>query len=239
METADVLKAIEKNSAYITAYDFEVYDVAWAVDQMKAYKNFMYLSIGIYLFLVYFGQKWMENRPAFVLTSTIFLECRTPHNYATSFWGFLFILSKLVEFGDTAFIVLRKQKLITLHWFHHITTLFMCWLGFVGYDALGRLFVMNTFVHSLMYSYYALKALRVKIPRRFAKSLTTIQITQMFLATYVNFASVYFMVKGHPCKRDVTTVYLSGVIIPTFAYLFIKFFRETYTRRVPKIIKSE
>ncbi|CAG7815453.1 unnamed protein product, partial [Allacma fusca] len=60
METADVLQAIEKNSAYITAYDFEVYDVAWAVDQIEAYKNFMYLSIGIYLFLVYFGQKWME-----------------------------------------------------------------------------------------------------------------------------------------------------------------------------------
>ncbi|CAG7815810.1 unnamed protein product [Allacma fusca] len=240
---------------------------------IEAYKNFMYLSIAIYLFLVYFGQKWMENRPAYVLTYPLFfwnaglaifsiiatirgipelaytisrpsgtyhtICSGTPHNYATAFWAFLYLLSKLVEFGDTAFIVLRKQKLITLHWFHHVTTLLMCWLGYAAYDALGRLFVINTFVHSIMYSYYALKALKVKIPRRFAKSLTTIQITQMFVITYVNFASVYFMAQRHPCKRDVNVVYVSGVIIPAFAYLFIKFFRETYTRRVPKTIKSE
>lgn len=35
---------------------------------------------------------------------------------AVGFWGYLFAMSKLVEFGDTAFIVLRKQKLIFLHW---------------------------------------------------------------------------------------------------------------------------
>lgn len=44
-----------------------------------------------------------------------------PLSPALAFWVYLFAMSKLVEFGDTAFIVLRKQKLIFLHWYHHIT----------------------------------------------------------------------------------------------------------------------
>lgn len=38
-----------------------------------------------------------------------------------SFWLWMFAMSKIAEFGDTAFIVLRKQTLIFLHWYHHVT----------------------------------------------------------------------------------------------------------------------
>jgi elongation of very long chain fatty acids protein 3 len=48
------------------------------------------------------------------LTNTYWV--RTSHNTATAFWTWLFVLSKVIELGDTAFVVLRKQPLLFLHW---------------------------------------------------------------------------------------------------------------------------
>ena len=82
-------------------------------------------------------------------------------DHVTALWTWLFVLSKLPELVDTVFIVLRKQKLIFLHWYHHITVLIYCWYSFSQYTAPARWFVvMNFIVHSIMYTYYAFKALR-------------------------------------------------------------------------------
>ena len=100
----------------------------------------------------------------------------------SGFWTWMFVLSKVFltaviknsflvikvwppaqvpELGDTIFIVLRKQKLIFLHWYHHITVLIYCWYSFSQYTAPARWFVvMNFVVHSIMYTYYAFRALR-------------------------------------------------------------------------------
>ena len=43
-------------------------------------------------------------------------------------WGScLFVLSKIALLGDSVFIVLRKQDLSVLHWWHHISTLVYAW----------------------------------------------------------------------------------------------------------------
>ncbi|CAG7633529.1 unnamed protein product [Allacma fusca] len=272
METAEVIKSVAKVSDFNTAYDFEVYDIEGTIDAFVKYRPLMFATIGIYLFLVYFGQKWMESRPAFKLTTPLFFwnmglgifsivatirgfpelfyvlrqpeglylsTCSTlPNNYATSFWALMFALSKFVELGDTAFIVLRKQKLIVLHWFHHVATLLMCWYGFEFYDTFGRYFIINTFVHSIMYPYYALKAVKVKIPKRASKAITRIQILQMFAGLYVNFYGFYYLASGRPCQRDMRQVYLSGVVIFIFVVLFINFYKQSYSRQNQKKVKS-
>jgi hypothetical protein len=38
----------------------------------------------------------------------------------------LFIISKVPETIDTLFIVLRRQQLIFLHWYHHASVLVYC-----------------------------------------------------------------------------------------------------------------
>ncbi len=75
------------------------------------------------------------------------------NNRVCGFWTWMFILSKVPELGDTVFIVLRKQKLIFLHWYHHVTVLLYTWYSFAGFVAPGRWFItMNYMVHSIMYS---------------------------------------------------------------------------------------
>merc|ERR1712168_799516 len=95
-------------------------------------------------------------------------------------WVLLFTLSKLMELGDTVFIVLRKTNLIFLHWYHHIATLIYCWNAYAEQTGTGRWFVaMNFCVHSLMYSYYALRALKFKIPRFVMVTITGLQTIQI------------------------------------------------------------
>jgi len=60
----------------------------------------------------------------------------------------IFCISKVPELIDTLFIVLRKQKLIFLHWFHHATVLIYAWYSYHDWTASGRWFVfMNYTVH--------------------------------------------------------------------------------------------
>lgn len=44
-----------------------------------------------------------------------------------AFWACMFALSKIAEFGDTLFLVLKKRPVIFLHWYHHAVVLIYCW----------------------------------------------------------------------------------------------------------------
>nr|BCB67643.1 C16 elongase [Parietichytrium sp.] len=100
-------------------------------------------------------------------------------------WTVLFIYSKVPELVDTLFIVLRKSKLITLHWYHHITVMLFCWHSFATLCMNGVIFAaMNLTVHAFMYFFYALTALGYR-PTKYAMGITLIQILQMVVGTAV------------------------------------------------------
>ncbi|VDN39380.1 unnamed protein product, partial [Gongylonema pulchrum] len=50
--------------------------------------------------------------------------CYSVHpNDVAAYWACLFFFSKIVELGDTLFIVLKKKPLIFLHYYHHAAVL--------------------------------------------------------------------------------------------------------------------
>jgi len=141
-------------------------------------------------------------------------------------------LSKMVELGDTAFIVLRKQPLIFLHWYHHITVLIYTWFTYEAYEPPLRYFMtMNMFVHALMYSYYALKSLKVKIPRNWAMMITCLQLSQMVVGVTINIYSLYVKAMNVPCALGWENINLALTMYASYFVLFANFFHKAYLNK--------
>lgn len=149
-------------------------------------------------------------------------------------WCYLFGLSKILELGDTAFIVLRKSPLRFLHWYHHITVLIYTMYGITEPNAIGIIFgAMNYFVHSLMYTYYACRAMQFSIPRWCAQIITILQLSQMFVGVYVTVLAFYNAKSGRitGCTARNDLMAMATVMYFSYALLFIHFFYQKYCSR--------
>lgn len=151
------------------------------------------------------------------------------YDYRVNSWYLLFTLSKAVELLDTAFVLLRKKPLIALHWVHHVLTLNYSWFVFSDAPATARwMGTMNFVVHSLMYTYYAIKVAGFYVPKRISLTITTLQITQMFIGLYVNYKALQLKLLGLPCDASLSVVLTGVTLYGLFAILFINFFIWTY-----------
>ena len=172
--------------------------------------------------------------PDFIYSITtkgvVYSVCDNQYAYGiTGFWSLMFVLSKLPELIDTVFIVLRKQELIFLHWYHHTTVLIYCWFSYKDYASTGRWFMtMNYLVHSLMYSYYALRALRFRIPRFVSQIITTGQILQMIAGCYVNYVAYKAKVANQTCNTSDENIKYSSLMYFSYFVLFFDFFIKAY-----------
>ncbi|KAF2350062.1 ELO family [Trinorchestia longiramus] len=153
-------------------------------------------------------------------------------NRVGGFWNWMFTLSKVPELGDTVFIVLRKQPLIFLHWYHHVTVLLYAWYSYSDYIATARWFVcMNYLVHSVMYSYYALKALKFKVSRYVAMFITTAQLAQMIMGAAVNIWAYQVKEAGNECHVSYENIKISLIMYTSYFVLFAHFFRRAYMKK--------
>lgn len=160
------------------------------------------------------------------------------HNGREGLWMFFFILSKLPELVDTYFIVLRKQKLIFLHWYHHITVFIYCWYHYTQQIYPAQWFcTMNYAVHSLMYLYYAVRASGYYRPPVFVNIfITALQLLQMILGVSVNVFIYYSMADSSwHCdgivEKNYFYVYCSFGMYFSYFVLFAHFFFVTYVMK--------
>ena len=148
-----------------------------------------------------------------------------PSSFA--FWKCVFIISKFFELGDTAFIVLRKQPFIFLHWYHHITVMIYSWWSFTQWTAAGRWYVaMNFSVHSLMYSYYALRAMKIRLPKMVSLVITILQIVQMVLGIVLSVSAYVYKGYGMPCQQTYVNIFFTLAMYGSYFVLFAHFFLQ-------------
>lgn len=143
----------------------------------------------------------------------------------------LFVLSKFAELFDTFFIVVHKKPLIFLHWYHHITVLLFCWIAFQEKTPSTVIFgPMNACIHSIMYFYYFLMAIKMK-PKWFnAIWLTVGQIVQMVVGTTMSLLSMYFYLTDENCSLKQGSLIASFFLYGSYLYLFSAFFYNRYVR---------
>jgi len=144
---------------------------------------------------------------------------------------------KYLEFFDTYFMVLRGKmdQVSFLHIYHHTTIAWAWWIAFVccpGGDVyFGAL--LNSIIHVMMYSYYALALLKVSYPWK--KYLTMAQLLQ--------FASVVIYsaccLRTNYVKGQASTKFYIAVVTQVFEMvslfvLFSFFFKRSYAKKQNK-----
>ena len=150
-------------------------------------------------------------------------------------WAYMFTVAKTIELGDTLFIVLRKQPLVFLHWYHHITVMIYCFYTYGQTSGPGRYFtIINYTVHSVMYSYYALRALRVRVPRWVNMVITSLQLLQMVSGILINSLVLLYQHQGFQCRMGALHIFFTFVMYGSYLVLFANFFYQSYMKPKPQ-----
>lgn len=154
------------------------------------------------------------------------------------YWAFLFVLSKVAELGDTAFLVLRKRPIIFLHWYHHITVLIWMWVSYPSHCASMRWGIcMNSVVHALMYSYYTARAVGLRLPKGLAQCITCVQMLQFVIGIAITIHVLLSLSLGEvgSCGDNPLVVMAGqGFLYLTYLALFARFFLKAYGPRRPR-----
>ncbi|KAF1557477.1 Elongation of very long chain fatty acids protein 6, partial [Eudyptula albosignata] len=229
-----------KSLFFAVAYVILIFGIQHFMKERRGYKLQAPLtlwSLSLALFSA-MGAYRVWKQMAFILSTKGFKQsvC-SPSFYIhpiSKLWVYLFVLSKLLELGDTVFIVLRKKQLIFLHWYHHVITMVFTWYSYKDMAAgSGWIAVLNFSIHAVMYSYYTVRAAGFKVSRFIAMAITVSQMLQMLAYVIMNILIIFWM-EDKVCHTTWTIIFLSFMLYFTFLGLFCNFFFKTYLRNTQK-----
>nr|XP_048276734.1 elongation of very long chain fatty acids protein 2 isoform X2 [Myodes glareolus] len=147
-------------------------------------------------------------------------------------WWYYF--SKLVEFLDTVFFVLRKKtnQITFLHVYHH-ASMFNIWWCVLNWIPCGQSFfgpTLNSFIHILMYSYYGLSVFpSMHKYLWWKKYLTQAQLVQFVLTITHTLSAVV-----KPCGFPFGCLIFQSSYMMTLVILFLNFYVQTYRKKPVK-----
>ena len=143
-------------------------------------------------------------------------------------WSFIFYISKYYEFVDTWVLVLKGKPASFLQVYHHTGIAFIMWCAVASQSA-WLLFVvlLNSVIHTLMYTYFLIKTISPKTEIRAARYLTMAQITQ-FLTGIACTTGIFFL--GNDCDTQSSRFALAGLHIYGYGLiaLFFAFAKRKY-----------
>ncbi|OAD65736.1 hypothetical protein PHYBLDRAFT_160780 [Phycomyces blakesleeanus NRRL 1555(-)] len=150
-------------------------------------------------------------------------------NDSLAYWGYIFYLSKFYEVIDTIIILLKGRRSSLLQTYHHSGAMITMWAG-IRYQAqpIWIFVVFNSFVHSVMYLYYAMTCVGIHPPGK--RYITTMQITQFLVGT-TTAVSYFFIPSCLTTPGQHFGVAVNVAYLFPLTYLFVDFARKTYGKR--------
>ncbi|KAG0364534.1 ELO family [Gamsiella multidivaricata] len=150
------------------------------------------------------------------------------------YYSYYFYLSKYYEIVDTIIILLKGRRSSLLQTYHHAGAIITMYLGY-NYRAhpIWVFTTFNSFVHTIMYAYYAATSVGLKPPGK--KYITSMQITQFW--TGIALAIWYELGAPKGCFSNPGSrfaIWSVLVYVVPLIYLFTAFARKTYGDRVKR-----
>ena len=102
--------------------------------------------------------------------------------------------------------------------------------------------VFNSLIHALMYTYYTLSALSIRVPGLLKQSLTSMQITQFIVGGSTAASYLFVKLGGVDCLSndgEVFATMTNCVYLAPLTYLFVDFFVRSYTKKGSKVPVSK
>lgn len=192
--------------------------------------NLINICINLYIFYELFNVIKYYN---WICEPVDYSENEIALRAASALWWYY--ISKLIEFVDTAFIILRgkTRQLTFLHVYHHSTMFVLWWIGVKyvagGSSAFGAF--INSGVHVLMYTYYAMcsetsNLLIVRFCKRFKRYLTLLQMIQFVVAMIMGLNALRV-----GCPFPLWMQYTMILYMVSFLILFGHFYISRYSRQ--------
>ncbi|TRY91059.1 hypothetical protein DNTS_035779 [Danionella cerebrum] len=200
---------------------------AYSLKNVLLFYNFAVTLLSFYMLIELISSVWSAGYR--LQCQALFEAGDADIRVAKVLWWYYF--SKLIEFLDTFFIVLRKKnsQISFLHVYHH-ASMFNIWWCVLNWIPCGQSFfgpTLNSFIHILMYSYYGLSTIPSMHKYLWWKRyLTQAQLVQ-FVLTITHTVSAWVV----PCGFPMGCLKFQTFYMCTLVVLFVNFYVQTYRKR--------
>lgn len=146
--------------------------------------------------------------------------------------NYYFYLSKYYEFIDTFLLYLKNKEPIFLQKFHHVGAV-VCWhLGYVyKVDAIWLPTFANSFIHTIMYTYYLSSVLKIPYLKQIKKYITSMQLIQLIIPNIISCYYYYPPVETE-WNYNIVLVFISYVYV--LIGLFLQFYYNNYIKTIKR-----
>eukprot|EP01084_Bolivina_argentea_P256877 432659_1 len=194
--------------------------------------NIVLSVLSLYLFLFMFSSALSYNTLSNKSYYYIFCALTKPEQRGTLNWCYYInLLVKYYELIDTFFLVIKKKKVSFLHGYHHPATLVFAYIVIMEAPGLEwTVLILNLLVHTIMYFYYGMSAIKIKMPGKII--ITVLQIVQFVLDLSFIWYVWFNVTQGSKfCNGKTMTGIIATGILGSYLLLFLDFFKNTYVKK--------